>query len=115
MQVLPTVRGPFAAHGAIQAQLVLGGSFFSDKTNPADIEATVMLQDDHPPALKGDFTTMFFQYHEVWHRENLVDFYPTLPGQNNFASFFQYVGVKTASAKGLDPKDRRGVVGVTTW
>lgn len=115
VQVLPQMRAPFTTYAGPQGRLILGGSFFSDKPNPADIEATVVLDASHPPALMGRFAELFYTSHIQWKDEHLVDFYPTFPGQNDFSAFFQYVGVKTANAKGLQPNDLRGVVGLSTW
>jgi hypothetical protein len=117
VQVLPQMRAPFAAHAVPQGRLVLGGSFFSDKPNPADIEATIVLDASHPPALIGKMAELYYTSHAQWKADHLVDFYPTFPGpgQNDFSAFFQYVGVKTANAKGLQPNDLRGVVGLSTW
>jgi hypothetical protein len=39
-----------------------------------------------------------------------VHFWINLPGHNDFAAFFQYVGVKTASAKGLNPLHLKGIL-----
>lgn len=45
-----------------------------------------------------------------------MDFYafPDINGNPcDFREFFQYVGIKTALAKGLDEKDKRGIIKVT--
>lgn len=96
-------------------RLFLGGSFFSDKPLPADIEATVYL----PVAPPDRFSAVMglFALHDHYKTANRVDFFPSLqmPGQNDFVKFFQYVGPKTASAKGLDERAGRGVVEVIQW
>ncbi|MFC2974641.1 DUF6932 family protein [Azotobacter bryophylli] len=108
------IDGPLR-QAATGLRLFLGGSFFSDKPYPADIEATVCL-----PALpQARFLAVMgvFSLHEHYKQQNKVDFYPSIqmPGQSDFVKFFQYVGPKTASLKGLDEKAGRGVVEVIEW
>lgn len=92
--------------------LVMGGSFFSDKELPNDIEMTVQLPLDYPKLaqaieLCSDRDRLKEQYK--------VDFYPSIKGQNDFVGFFQYVGPKTGLTKGIDEKTLRGVVEVVQW
>jgi len=96
-------------------QLFLGGSFFSDKLHPADIEATVYLP--CYPVDRFQNVMGLFAQHDYYKQQNLVDFYPSIqmPGQNDFVQFFQYVGPTTASVKGLDEKAGRGVLEVIEW
>lgn len=102
---------------AFGLQLVLGGSFFSDKERPADIEATVYL----PSPMVIAHTALMALYTEAEHQRIKVsyraDFYVSLMvlGCNNLGQFFQYVGPKTAHDKGLHEKDARGVVEVESW
>lgn len=42
-----------------------------------------------------------------------VDFWVNLPGQNNFADSFQYVGIKSAKFRGLAHTDRKGILRIT--
>lgn len=102
---------------AFGLQLVLGGSFFSDKEHPADIEATVYLPS---PMVVAHSELMALNDG----RENLriknsfrADFYVSLMvvGCMNLGQFFQYVGPKTAHDKGLHEKDARGVIEVESW
>ena len=98
-------------------QLVLGGSFFSDKEHPADIEATIYL----PSPMVIAYTPLMSLANQ---RENQriklsyrADFYVSLmvAGCNDLGMFFQYVGPKTAHDKGLHEKDARGVIEVEAW
>ena len=41
-----------------------------------------------------------------------VHFWVNFPGEDNFVDFFRYVGNKTARFKGLDPRDRKGILRV---
>lgn len=97
--------------------LYLAGSTFSDKIRPGDIEATIKID---PSQLSQQQLMLAFQLqssHDAIKQATEIDFYVTLdtPGANDFSQFFQYVGEKTAAAKNLQPKDKRGVVEVETW
>jgi hypothetical protein len=95
--------------------LIVGGSFLSDKGAPDDIEATLYV----PAQLEFQSVLGFGteQAHNRIKQEYRVDFYITLlvPGCNDLGLFFQYVGPKTAAAKGLREKDLRGVIKVVSW
>lgn len=96
-------------------KLILGGSFFSDKEFPNDIEATIYAPMDKPEiAIK---IIALFELHDYYKETFQVDFYPSivLPNHNDFGKFFQYIGPKTASMKGLCPTDIRGVVEILEW
>ena len=93
--------------------LLIGGSFFSDKPNPGDIEIAIDL--DGATAAQTGAAIIMFTRREEWHRVYRVDYYPNMPGGNDFGSFFQYVGPKTAQTKNLNPKDKRGILRVETW
>lgn len=95
--------------------LVLGGSFFSDKPQPQDIEATLVFDAATPGAVCWWWILQQTQLQPTLKGRCRLDFYPTLPGHNDFVAFFQYVGPKTAEAKGLGDKDVRGVLQVLTW
>lgn len=114
--VRPALRQLFQPPTSLP-RIVLGGSYFSDKPNPDDIEVTVVLEPGSPAALIGDVVAHYHQYHSDYKATHRVDFYPILPGPglSDFRAFFQYVGVKTATTKGLDPKDARGVIQVASW
>jgi len=97
--------------------LFLAGSTFSDKGRPKDIEATIKVD---PLKLNHAQLVAVFQLqgmHDIIKNATEVDFYVTIdqPGANDFSLFFQYVGEKTALAKNLQPKDKRGVVEVEKW
>lgn len=91
--------------------LILAGSFFSDKQNPGDIEATVIIELIDANSLP---LIRLGGAHDTIHQGYGVDFYCTIrvPGYNDFSVFFQYVGPKSATAKNLHPRELRGVVRV---
>lgn len=102
-------------HQGVDPQLIVGGSFFSDKILPADIEATLVF----PPGTPGDlcwfWVVQFGALHAKLKTDHRLDFYPSLPGENDFSRFFQYVGPKTAAAKGLTATDPRGALRLLQW
>jgi hypothetical protein len=107
-------------HAAIRgdaetAAMVLGGSFFSDKPIPVDIEATLVFPDATPGERCWHYFCLWKRRHMTWKKEYRIDFYPTLPGGNDFARFFSYIGPKTAEAKGLHENDLRGTLVLETW
>ncbi|QLG87662.1 hypothetical protein HQ393_05000 [Chitinibacter bivalviorum] len=93
--------------------LYLAGSFFSDKPNPGDIELTVDLGGRSQEQMLAALA--LFLERQRWHNEYRVDYYPNMPGNSDFVAFFQYVGPKTAQTKGLNEKDRRGIIKVESW
>ena len=90
------------------------GSFVTDKEMPDDTDVVLDLAratDQHKW-----HALVFMQTHQ----QRFMDVYrvhfwinlPGFPGANDFAAFFQYVGLKTASAKGLDPQHLKGILKV---
>jgi hypothetical protein len=92
----------------------LGGSFFSDKLLPNDIEVTITVNAE----ILSDTTKQHIlnlgtpEEHERIKKIYRVDFYLSIEwaGYNDFREFFQYIGEKTANAKGLNARDKRGIV-----
>jgi hypothetical protein len=92
----------------------LGGSFFSDKPLPNDIEVTITVDAE----MLSDKTKQHVvnlgapAEHARIKKIYRVDFYLSIDwaGYNDFRQFFQYVGEKTANAKGLNARDKRGIV-----
>lgn len=95
--------------------LILGGSFFSDKALPNDIEATLLFPKETLPETCWFWAGQFTKIHAILKQVHRLDFYPSLPGQNDFCLYFQYVGPKTAAIKGLGEKALRGVIEVLNW
>lgn len=85
------------------------GSFVTDKERPEDIDVVLELLDAGDAQKWRGFA--FMQEHQVRVRQEYgVDFWVNLPGGNNFATFFQYAGHKTAKFKGLDHKQAKGIL-----
>jgi hypothetical protein len=85
------------------------GSFVTDKDVPDDTDVVLDLSaasDDRK--WQG---LLFMQQHQSRIMDRYrVHFWVNLPGQNDFSAFFQYVGIKTASAKGLNPLHLKGIL-----
>lgn len=92
-----------------------GGSYFSDKPEPDDIEATLRVPIDRVASLAERLAAVGDKeaYLRI-KRDYRLDFYVTIEGLgNDFSAFFQYVGPKTAAVKHLKPRDLRGIVRLT--
>jgi len=98
-------------------ELVVGGSFLTDKACPGDIDIVVIIP-IKDVVKYSQVLTMFATEGAkgpIW-EEYKVEFYVQLDGAgNSLALFFEYVGEKSAEAKGLSPKDKRGTVGIESW
>lgn len=93
-------------------ELVIGGSFLSDKALPDDIDATLRVPLTVPRGVLLRAVTALGNTasHERIRSGYRVDFYVTLVGfGNDFGKFFQYVGEKTAAEMNLHKRDLRGV------
>lgn len=88
------------------------GSFVTDKELPDDTDVVLDLllaSDEH----KWRALTFMHSHQQRIMDEYRVHFWINLPSpSNDFAAFFQYVGVKTASAKGLNPHHLKGILKV---
>jgi hypothetical protein len=83
--------------------IYLGGSCFSDKPNPDDIELVL--------DLRAQAQTVQLVALKLWQHDHArlkqtyeVDFMNLI---RDFTAFFRYVGIKTGAVKQLDPKDKR--------
>jgi hypothetical protein len=87
------------------------GSFVTDKELPDDTD--VVLDLSSAPDDRKWHALLFMQAHQKRIMEVYrVHFWINLPGANDFAAFFQYVGVKTANARGLKPLHLKGILRV---
>lgn len=85
------------------------GSFVTDKDVPDDIDMFLDLNNSSD-AIK--WMGLIFQRNHQSRllRDYRVHFWVNLPGFSDFSMFFQYIGTKTASTKGLNPKHRKGIL-----
>lgn len=87
------------------------GSFVTDKELPDDTDVVLDLT-FAPDARKWQGLQYFREHQERIMTEYHVHFWINLPGDNDFSVFFQYIGVKTARTKGLDPRHLKGILRV---
>jgi hypothetical protein len=100
--------------GSLNIPTFMAGSFLSDKLLPNDIEITMYVTLDDLKSLDGKKILQLGSKseHDRFKLKYRIDFYISLEGANDFTLFFQYVGEKTANAKGIDTKDKRGIIRV---
>ena len=98
---------------ALTGTLHLDGSYVTDKAIPGDVDLILDVRNEAQNQ-QGLAVLFFINNHERLKLDN-VDWWPTLPAQNDFVSFFQYVGQKTAASKQLQPTDLKGILKVTSW
>ena len=92
--------------------IYINGSFVTDKEYPDDIDVVLDLRDTSDGRKWKGLEFMINHKSRLLH-EYRVDFWVNLPPiENDFAAFFQYVGVKTARFKGLNPKHLKGILRV---
>ena len=85
------------------------GSFVTDKEVPEDVDVVL---DMTRATDEGRLSALNFMVAEQdrLQQDYSVHFWINLPGQNDFSAFFQYLRVKTARHKGLDPSHRKGIL-----
>jgi len=85
------------------------GSFVTDKDTPDDIDLVLELT-RAPDAQKWQGLKFLRDHQKRLMADYRVHFWVNLPGADDFSHFFQYVGIKTASFKGLNPKHLKGIL-----
>lgn len=109
----------FLIPGAQGLDFYVAGSFLSDKPQPDDIDCTVNLEFDEINQRAPLLAIATLGNKGPLYEERKVEFYLNLMFQGaetgNFIVYFQYVGEKTAGAKGLSSTDLRGIVKVKSW
>ena len=98
----------------LSGKVVINGSFVTDKEIPNDVELTL---DARATSDQDKFRAfMYFQQKHGYAKAAWkVDWYPTLDAGNNFVTFFQYVGVKSAVIKNIPANSPKGVLGLRSW
>lgn len=96
--------------------IYIAGGFISGKDTPNDIDIVHDLT--HACGYNQYRGVQWFtQYRASIHAGHRVDYTVNLPGINDFAGYFQYLGPKAAAQTGLDIKHPRGVIRIEsrTW
>lgn len=97
----------------LEGIVVIDGSFVTDKERPDDIELTLDVR--HLDHSKQDRALLFQLRHFSDISRMGVDWYPTLPSQQDFTLFFQRVGEKTAAAKRIPASGNKGILKLNSW
>ncbi len=94
--------------------LIFDGSYVTDKDLPDDIDVVLDLSAASKAHAYDGLIFMRTEQPRLM-SDYRIHFWVNLPGlgHNDFCDFFQYLGVKTAKFKGLDPKDPKGVLRLT--
>lgn len=89
--------------------IYLAGGYFSDKASPEDID---LVHDLRQACGYNQYRgwRLFMHERERIHKNHNIDYCVNLPGGNDFSSFFQYIGPKSAALTGLHEKHKRGVL-----
>ena len=92
------------------ADLLIDGSFVTDKAVPSDIDVAVDVT-NCPANGQGEWLLAFHQEHAQIKQQFRTDFYPfsNLWG-NNFGAFFQYVRMDEALARGAPSDAHKGIL-----
>lgn len=95
-------------------EIYIAGSFLSDKPIPNDIEICVYADQAFIQSSAFQKAISLMNRHDDIVQRYRVDYYVSfgLPKHNDFREFFQYVGEKSAQIKGINAKDKRGIVKV---
>jgi len=92
------------------AEILIDGSFVTDKEAPADIDVAVDIS-DCPPQGQGEWLVAFAQQHGQIKQQFRTDFYPfSIQWPNNFGAFFQYVRMEDALNRGAPNNARKGIL-----
>lgn len=91
--------------------ILLGGSFFTDKFWPGDIDLAIEVPGIVPNE-EIQISICRFQLNHNFHKETyqLDTYISVLGGTYNFEDFFGYLGEKSGLEKHLPPKTRKGTV-----
>jgi hypothetical protein len=90
-------------------QIYLNGGFVTDKPEPEDIDMVTDLSGLDDARAYQALLYMAQNQQKIFDTFK-VHFWFNLPGNNDFAAFFQYVGIKTAAIKGIHAKYPKGIL-----
>ena len=89
--------------------IYINGSFVTDKEIPYDIDVVLDLRNTTDGRMLQGL--VFMTRHQTrFLDEYRVHFWINLPGFEDFSTFFQYVGTKTARFKSLNPRHLKGIL-----
>ena len=90
----------------------IDGSFVREKEEPDDIDVVLDIEKHSEEVAKKVVWTKAAYSREIWnnYRVDLWFQHPTL--ENNFVTFFQYLGEKGAAATNLNSRSKKGILRV---
>ena len=92
--------------------IYVNGSFVTDKEHPDDIDIVLDLRNTSDER-KWQGLVFMRNHQSRLLREYQIHFFINLPpSEKDFSAFFQYIGVKTARFKGLNPTHLKGILRV---
>lgn len=94
--------------------IYIDGSFLTDKPDPNDIDLVLEFTQNNSCNLATIDPKVFNHMYLVSTFSLDVYFSPTFvpSNYNDFRDFFQYIGVKEGFSRGLNPKDKKGILKV---
>lgn len=93
----------------IAGDVLIDGSFVTDKALPSDIEVIVDVRNETKEK-QGLAAAFYIVHHNRLKEEYEIDWYPNLPSENDFSLFFQYLGEKGAVDKNLSATHLKGII-----
>ena len=92
--------------------IYVNGSFVTDKEHPDDIDIVLDLRNTSDERKWQGLEFMMNHRSRLLHKYQIHFFINLPPSGKDFSAFFQYIGVKTARFKGLNPKHLKGILRV---
>ena len=91
--------------------IFVDGSFVTDKDEPEDIDIVLDLKEASDEE-KGRGLTFMSRKQFLLLNKYKIHFWINIdgPGFSDFSVFFQYIGIKTARTKSLNPKHMKGIL-----
>lgn len=90
--------------------LLIDGSFVTDKMVPGDIEVVLDVRAESPEQI-GKAVKFFAYRHSKLKIDFGIDWYPNLPGENDFSAFFQYARTTERIPEGT----KKGILRIASW
>lgn len=97
----------------LQGVVLIDGSFVTDKERPDDLEVTLDVRNES--RLAQDRALLFYDRRYVEVSRMGVDWYPTLPGKQDFTIYFQRVREETLAARRLPAGTLKGILRLDQW
>lgn len=94
----------------LSGTLLIDGSYVTDKVIPGDIEIILDVRTEYPEKI-GKALIFFNDFHNRLKTNFGIDWYPNLPGGNDFSVFFQYTRTTEKTPVGT----KKGILRIESW